>query len=49
MPHTVPNKPMNGAADAMLDSVGMSAMVRCCSLAMARLAIAISRSELRLR
>src|SRR5438045_3334455 len=34
-PQTVPNKPMNGAAEAMLDNVGMSAIVRCCSVAIA--------------
>src|SRR6478735_8899533 len=40
MPHTVPNRPMNGEADAMLERVGMSAAARCSSAVMARRATA---------
>jgi hypothetical protein len=45
MPQTVPNRPMKGEADAMLDNVGISELARCCSAAMARFATA-SRSSL---
>ena len=38
MPHTVPNRPMKGDAEAMLESVGIRTLARCCSDAIARLA-----------
>ncbi len=47
IPHTVPNKPMNGEDEAMLESVGIKLEARCCSVAIARLATAFNRSELR--
>ncbi len=40
MPHTVPNSPMNGEAEAMLLKVGIKLEARCCSSAIARLATA---------